>query len=666
MCPSSYREEIHRVFAETRRDTDEQVARTLDIGTEYLGLSLGFLTRIDDGVQEIVQATGDHELLQPGETCPLDEAYCRRTLETDGPLAVGDAAASATVSDAAVRTFGLGTYLGAKVVVDGAVYGTICFADRDERDEPFSEAEELFIELLAKLIGQAIERRRYERELQARSARLEREKRRFEGIAETSFDVLFRVDRDRTFTYVSAAVERVLGHEPAALVDTPFPEFLAPSALEPAMEAYAKALDGETVEALELEFLDTDDEITVLEINATPVTKDGAVVGVQGVGRDVTARLERERELRLNNRAMDEADIGISIAEARDGDNTLVYVNDGFQRLTGYDESELLGRNCRFLQGVATDPETVATLAEGVDDEEPVTAEILNYSADGTPFWNRVRISPIENGAGDVTHYLGFQDDVTERKRAEQLVQLLNRVLRHNLRNDMNALLLSGAQLQTGTVSDVEALGERIRATAQRLTELSEQAHLLERYARQERAPRRLDPSTVLEAGVAAARSRYPDATVDVSVRTDRGICAGTELEQAVSELVGNALKHDRSSEPRVTITAVDDGAWIELTVTDEGPGISEQETAVIAQGEETALEHGSGLGLWLVNWIVTRYGGSFQIRPREDAVEGDSTSPQSQAPGDADGTVATVRVPAIEPDQSVEAAARRPTVLFR
>ncbi|RXK50372.1 PAS domain S-box protein [Halorientalis pallida] len=650
MEPSSYRGAIHDVFADTGRETDEKIASALDFGTEYLDLSFGFLTRIEDGTQEIVQATGDHELLQPGETCPLDQAYCRRTLETDGPLAVGDASASPAITDTAVQSFGLGTYLGVKVVVDDAVYGTICFADRNDRDEPFSEAEELFIELVAKLIGQAIERRQYERELEERSARLEREKRRFEGIAETSFDVLFRIDRDGAFSYVSAAAERVLGYEPATLVDTPFPEFLAPSAVEPAMEAYSQALGGETVEALELEFLDADDEVVVLEINGTPITEDGAVVGVQGVGRDVTARRERERELRIKNRAMDEADIGISIADAREGDNPLVYVNDGFQRLTGYDEAELMGRNCRFLQGEATDPETVATLAERIDAHEPVTVEILNYRADGTPFWNRIRINPIENGAGEVTHYLGFQDDVTERKRTERLVELLNRVLRHNLRNDMNALLLFGDQLQEGTVPDTEAMGGRIRATADRLTALSEQARRLERYARQDRAPRRLDPATVLDDVAAAARSGYPDATVEVSVRTDRGICAGAELERAISELVENALKHDPEPEPRVAVDAVDDGEWIECTVTDDGPEISEQETVMIAEGKETALEHGSGLGLWLVNWIVTRYGGSFQIRPRENG----------------DGNVATVRLPAIDDDQSVDAVARRPTVLFR
>ncbi|SEN39282.1 PAS domain S-box-containing protein [Halorientalis persicus] len=643
MGENSYREAIYDVFADTTRATDEKVDRALDLGTEYLGLSIGFLTRIDDGAQEIVQATGDHELLQPGETCPLDEAYCRRTIETDSPLAVGDAAASPAITDTAVRTFGLGTYLGAKVVVDDAVYGTICFADRDERDVPFSEAEELFIELVAKLIGQAIERRRHERELRE-------EKRRFEGIAETSFDVLFRIDRDGIFTYVSAAVQRVLGYEPATLVGTAFAEFLAPSAVEPAMEAYSQVLGGETVEALEVEFLDTDDAVVVLEINGTPITEDGAVVGVQGVGRDVTARRERERELRIKNRAMDEADIGISIADAREGDNSLVYVNDGFQRLTGYDEAELLGQNCRFLQGEATDPDTVATLAERIDAREPVTVEILNYRADGSPFWNRVRVSPIENGRGEVTHYLGFQDDVTERKRTERLIELLNRVLRHNLRNDMNALLLFGDQLQEGTVPDTEAMGGRIRATAERLTELSEQARRLEQYARQERLPRRLDPSTVLDDVASAVRSGHPDATVEESVRTDRGICAGAELERAITELVENALKHDPAPEPRVAVDAVDDDEWIEITVTDDGAGISEQETAMITQGEETALEHGSGLGLWLVNWIVTRYGGSFQVRPREAD----------------DGTVATVRVPAIADDQSIEDVARPPTVLFR
>jgi PAS domain S-box-containing protein len=625
-----------------------RVERALDVGTEYLGLPIGFLTRIDDGTQEIVVATGDHAGIRAGERCPLDEAYCRRTVETEGMLTVQDATASSAIGDRAVQAFGLGAYIGVTVTVDDEPYGTVCFAGESERAAAFSEAEELFLELLGKLVGRALERRAYERELEARTDRLEREKARFEGIAETSFDILFRLDRAGTFTYVSSAVERVLGYAPDDLIGTPFASWLDGGSIDDALPAFERTVDGETVENLELDFVDAAGERVVVAVNATPIRDDGEVVGVQGVGRDVTERKKRERELHRKTRAMDEAQVGISMADA-EGDLPIVYANEGFERVTGYDAAEIVGRNCRFLQGAATDEAAVAELGDAVDAGEAASVELLNYRADDSPFWNEVRLSPIEGPDGDLTHYLGFQTDVTERKRTEQLVRLLNRVLRHNLRNDLNVLLGVGNHLQSGLTEDddVSELGERIERTANRLVGTSEQARELERYARRERDPRRLEPAALFDA---VTNDVAEGATVDAAVRTERGLCAGPELEQALTELVANAVEHDPGSETRVELEATDDGEWVELVVRDDGTGIDDMEAAAIDAGEETDLVHCSGLGLWLVNWIVTRYGGSFGIHARDDGA----------------GSVASIRLPAIDDDTPVDAVARRPTVLVR
>ena len=647
MDSDSYRERLYDVFADPNRETQEKIVRALEIGSDYLGLPIGFFTRIEDGIQEIVQATGDHPLIQPGEQCPLRDAYCKRTIELESPFATHDAAAS-SIDEQAIQTFGLGTYIGAKVVVNDEIYGTVCFADDDEREEPFSETEEVFQELLAKLVSSELERDAYEREIEKQNERLRREKRRFEGIAETSFDILFRLDLDAKFTYVSAAVERILGYDPDELVGEPFVDFMTEPSAEEAMVGYVDVLDEQRVARMELDFLDQSGTVVVIEINATPVTDGGEVVGIQGVGRDVTDRKEREQELRVKNRAMEEAQVGISIADVRKPDNPLVYVNHGFERVTGYPAAEATGQNCRFLQGEATDPEAVGRLRSAIDAGDPVTVELINYRKDGSPFWNQVRLAPIEDDGGTLSHYLGFQNDVTERKRTEELIQLLNRVLRHNLRNDLNAILGWNGERQRSVETGTDA-EDRIQHIAQELVELSERARELEQYARGDRDPRRLDPDALVTAVLESHRDAFAGATIERTIRTETDICAGPELRRAVSELVENAIKHDPSTTPRVTIDVADDGGWIELTVTDDGPGIDEMEAAVISAGNETALQHGSGLGLWLVNWIVTRYGGSFRIGADDDG-----------------GTTATIRLPGIDADESVASVARRPTVLFR
>jgi PAS domain S-box-containing protein len=649
MIASEYREELYAVFADGEETVEGQIVEALEIGTDYLGVSVGFVTRITEGEQKIVITSGDHGSIQEGKTCPLNRAYCQRTVETDGLLSVQDAAASAAIPDIAFDAFGLGCYIGVKVLVDDELFGTVCFADTDTREAPFDEPEELFVELLARLIGTALERREHERDLQERNARLLQEKQRFQGIIENSSDVIFRIDEHGAFTYVSPAVEGILGYERDEFVGEPLTTFMTDSSAERATQSYRDTMHGEASHGLELEFVGNDGDTVVLEVNTTPITDDGEIVGSQGVGRDITERKRRERELELKNRAMDESNVGISIADIQQPDDPIMYVNDGFERLTGYDESEVIGRNCRFLQGDTTADETIDTIREAIENRTGTTVEILNYRKDGSPFWNQLRISPVTNENGPVTYYIGLQEDITDRKRSEQLFQLLNRVLRHNLRNDMNVIMGSATEL---TAEDQEPaireIGNRIDRLATELFDMSHKARLLERHARQDRQPERVDLAEVIDDVAIEYREAHPGATIHRHTSETPDICAGAEIEEAISELVDNAITYNQSSTPTVSITTERDGEWTEIVVRDDGPGIDDMESAVISAGEETPLEHGAGLGLWLVNWIVTRYGGSFKI-----------------AGDPEEGTTATIRMPALPAHATVQETSRPPTVLF-
>jgi phosphoserine phosphatase RsbU/P len=132
-------------------------------------------------------------------------------------------------------------------------------------------------------------------------------------------------------------------------------------------------------------------------------------------------RLDSERaqaQLELKDRALAATSEGITIADVRLPDNPLIYANAGFERLTGYSVGEVLGRNCRFLQGPGTDPATVETLRNAIRDKREITVQLLNYRKDGKPFWNRLSITPVEDASGTVTHFIGVQSDVTTEKEA--------------------------------------------------------------------------------------------------------------------------------------------------------------------------------------------------------------------------------------------------------
>ncbi|WEL21301.1 bacterio-opsin activator domain-containing protein [Halorhabdus sp. BNX81] len=146
---------------------------------------------------------------------------------------------------------------------------------------------------------------------------------------------------------------------------------------------------------------------------------------------------------RLKERALDEAPVGITIADATAPDEPLIYVNDAFVEMTGYEKEDAIGVNCRFLQGTETDAETTLELRDAVADEAAAAVELRNYRADGSPFWNNLEISPIRDDDGTVTNFVGYQQDITERRETEAAI----RRERENLRRLLDRV--------EGLVSDV-------------------------------------------------------------------------------------------------------------------------------------------------------------------------------------------------------------------
>lgn len=171
-------------------------------------------------------------------------------------------------------------------------------------------------------------------------------------------------------------------------------------------------------------------------------------------------------ELRLKERAMDAAPVGIAISDPGRPDNPLIYCNDAFETVTGYPPAETIGRNCRFLQNENADPDAVAAMREAIDREEPVSVELRNERKSGEEFWNKVDIAPVSDGE-TVTHFVGFQRDVTDRKDAEldlarereNLQTLLERI--EGLVNDVTEILVessSRAAIERGVCDRIGAV----------------------------------------------------------------------------------------------------------------------------------------------------------------------------------------------------------------
>ena len=123
---------------------------------------------------------------------------------------------------------------------------------------------------------------------------------------------------------------------------------------------------------------------------------------------------------KLRDRAVLATGIAFTLADARADDLPLIWVNPAFTLCTGYDYDESVGRNCRFLQGPATDPESVAQIRRAIRDGDELSTTLLNYRKDGTAFWNQLAMSPVYDAEGELTHFVGVQTDVTERVEADR------------------------------------------------------------------------------------------------------------------------------------------------------------------------------------------------------------------------------------------------------
>lgn len=158
--------------------------------------------------------------------------------------------------------------------------------------------------------------------------------------------------------------------------------------------------------------------VTGFPLSAEPADEQLALVVFLQIEADPDAGDAQLQALR--DRAVLATDICFTISDPRQPDHPLVWVNPSFSRVTGYSYEESVGRNCRFLQGPATDPGTVAALRSGLAERRPFTTVLLNYRKDGTAFWNQLAISPVFDGSGRLVSYVGVQTDVTERVRVER------------------------------------------------------------------------------------------------------------------------------------------------------------------------------------------------------------------------------------------------------
>jgi PAS domain S-box-containing protein len=184
--------------------------------------------------------------------------------------------------------------------------------------------------------------------------------------------------------------------------------------------------------------------------------------------------------LKVLLKAIDNVAEGISIADASEPDLPLVYVNQGFYKITGYSAEEVIGKNCRFLQGPDTNKEEVKKIRDSIKNNTSCVVELENYKKDGTMFWNRLSMVPLFDGKKNLTHYVGIQSDITIEKKLVKEKSELNamqttlQTVNDIVFNFMNTLQLVKLHLEEDPSTNSEIIGEFDLALNQTLSKLKQ------------------------------------------------------------------------------------------------------------------------------------------------------------------------------------------------
>jgi PAS domain S-box-containing protein len=247
------------------------------------------------------------------------------------------------------------------------------------------------------------------------------------AIVAASDDAIIGKDLHGTITSWNRGAEKIFGYTAAEMAGCSILDLIPCDRQKEENQILDKITQGEGLEQFETLRLTKDGRLINVSITASPIRDSaGKVIGVSKMVRDISARKKAEQQLILLKTCISNLNEIVVITEASPVDEPgprIVFVNEAFERVTGYASAEALGRSPRFLQGKKTDPQTLDAIRHALEQRQAIRRQLVNYRKDGTEFWMDIELVPIFDTTGKCTHFVAIERDATaERKSEEQLL----------------------------------------------------------------------------------------------------------------------------------------------------------------------------------------------------------------------------------------------------
>ncbi|MEX8494136.1 PAS domain S-box protein [Sphaerotilus sp.] len=287
---------------------------------------------------------------------------------------------------------------------------------------------------------------------------LQRSEQGLRRVLENILDGILTLDRNLRVLSMSPAAERILQRRAEHALNSSLAECFTPPAWSQLCDTLMLEDASLLGEPMVIDGVLPDGRLVPLEVRLTHIEGTGPAT-LLVVVRDVSERLEAERALRLRGRIIDSIGVGVVIADARKADQPIIYANVAFERMTGWQFDEVMGRNCRFLQGPDTDRSEIDRLRRAISEGRDIEVLLLNYTRDGRPFWNELRVMAIHDGEGRLSHYVALQNDVTARIETQQQIARSEEQLRRVLNATHDGIVVID---ETGTIETFNVGAERM------------------------------------------------------------------------------------------------------------------------------------------------------------------------------------------------------------
>lgn len=468
----------------------------------------------------------------------------------------------------------------------------------------------------------------------------------YREIVEASLAAIVRTEVDGKITHWNEGAERLYGYSRDEAIGQQVQMLTPPELESETKQLFERFMDGEKLRSFQSVRVAKDNQRKHVVLNVAPVRDlSGQIIGCSSISHDVTENVELAAQSRVFKRAFESTLTAMIITDHREKDNPIVYANPGFENLTGYSPAEIIGRNCRFLQGPDTEKDTIKKLGRAIKRGESCRAKLINYRKNGKKFWNELVITPVHNNDGEVTHFIGMQFDATRQQKAELKLSRQRDVaeaanvaksnfvanMSHEIRTPLTTIVgMTELMLDQETEKEKQDTLQLIHQSGRHLANLVNDVLDISKIeaGKLESQTTTVSPVQVFEDVAGVMRYKAKEKGLDFQIKYEGLIPDSIQsdpirLRQILFNLAGNAVKFTETGGVTLTSELIDrDGKpKLKITVEDTGVGFAnelvDQLFSQFSQVDETPTrsQGGTGLGLYISRSLVEHLGGKLTAK---------------------------------------------------